>query len=638
MAQDDTLKKKYVRAALFIHSHTEDSKQLIHAIENNPFGSRITPIPFDSFIKDVEKSLTNVDHVVMSGSMDNLKFILKLAVDYKFTVGVLPLASQKSLSISLEHYKETDKAIELSLRQDSQLMDLILCNGIIVLFKASIGRVPLLDIDRDIGFFEFISKALSSFKGMKFLKFNIVTANNKKISTAASGCMIVQHYKKSLASRLIHHDSSARDGAISLIITSPFSVIAYFKFLIQTWRRSSAHQKLPSAVGYIKSSKLDIESEIELAVSIDGKNETHTPVHCEVIKDALRINLGEWLEQENNVKISQEYIMTDNIPDEKELQKTVGTSIPFFSYASEQRFRDLFLSLRADAKISSPFVILMILSTALATFGLYLNSAAVIIGAMLLAPLMSPIVSIAMALLRQNKDMFENSAKKIILGISIALFVSMLIALMFPHKPVTAEMLARLNPTLLDLAVAILSGIAAAYAKSVKEIAQSLAGVAIAVALVPPLAVAGVGLGQADLWFFMQAFLLFSTNLVGIIFFAGLTFRVLGFSAAIKIKRGILFVLLSLALITIPLYLSYNQIVSTLLMEAKMAKERFLINGKYIIINKARITYKSDQEIVYMELYTRDTLSRRDLTKLKQKIQSTNSTKLIIRTKIIYIL
>ena len=66
-----------------------------------------------------------------------------------------------------------------------------------------------------------------------------------------------------------------------------------------------------------------------------------------------------------------------------------------------------------------------------------------------------------------------------------------------------------------------------------RQILQSLAGVAIAVALVPPLAVAGIGLGRGDPYFFGQAFLLFSTNLVGIIVFAALTYRVLGYSAAI---------------------------------------------------------------------------------------------------------
>jgi uncharacterized hydrophobic protein (TIGR00271 family) len=274
----------------------------------------------------------------------------------------------------------------------------------------------------------------------------------------------------------------------------------------------------------------------------------------------------------------------------------------------------------------------------LATFGLYLNSAAVIIGAMVLAPLMNPIVSISMGLLRSDRTLFNESAKTIVIGVLLALLASALIALLFPHKPVTEEMLGRLNPSLLDLAVAIISGIAAAYSKSFREVAQSLAGVAIAVALVPPLAVAGIGLGNADWYFFLQAFLLFSTNLVGIILAATFTFRVLGYSPVVRNKRGISFVILSLILITIPLSLSYTQIVDTLVFEKNMEKERFLVNEKYLIIKNVRITNRKNAKVIAMDIYTRDNLTRHDLDTLKQKIQARFTSKLFIRTEIIYIL
>jgi uncharacterized hydrophobic protein (TIGR00271 family) len=637
MSEDSTSETAYIDIALFIYD--DNSEHLIEKIENNPFKTQITALTYDEFLQAPQKALTNIEHVVVSGTLNNIKAVLKLAMEYKFSIGWLLLDSQKELAHSLEQPKELNNAIELALRQNTQTIDLVLCNDKLVLNKASIGRVPLLDTTSDIGLLDYLRLALLKFKNMKLLKFSFLTANDKKINTAASGCMMLQHHTKSLASKLIQDDSSYRDGSLSLVITSPYSVIDYFKFIVQTWRRTNTQKKLPNGIGFIKSNTILIETETELGVFIDGKNETHTPALFKVVKDAININLGDWLEQENkNTTSAKERIRIDNIPDEKEVEKSVRKNITFFSYASEQRFRDLFLSLRDDSKISSTFIVLMLLSTALATFGLYLNSAAVIIGAMLLAPLMNPIVSISMGLLRQDKILFDDSAKKITLGIFMALFISMVIALMFPHKPVTPEMLGRLNPTLLDLAVAILSGIAAAYSKAYKEVIQSLAGVAIAVALVPPLAVAGVGLGQADLWFFLQAFLLFSTNLIGIILSAALTFRILGYSPVVKNKRGMFFVIISLLLISIPLYLSYNQIVNTLVLQKKMEKERFLLNDKYIIIKNVKITYSRDKNIIDMNIYTRDTLSRWDMDKLKQKIQSQFDKKLFIRTRIVYIL
>ena len=279
----------------------------------------------------------------------------------------------------------------------------------------------------------------------------------------------------------------------------------------------------------------------------------------------------------------------------------------------------------------------MVLSTMLAAAGLYLNSASVIIGAMLLAPLMAPIVALSMGILRGEEKMIKNSLIKIMAGIAIALFAAIVITRLFPYKPVTGEMQARLNPTLLDLAVAIISGVAAAYSKSYKEIIQSLAGVAIAVALVPPLTVAGTGIGWGDFHFFFQAFLLFSTNLIGIIFAATITFRVLGFSPAIKSKRQLAIVLCLLALISMPLYISYGHVVEKHILEKSWQKERFLVNGKYIIVEKVELRRKENKKIVLMEVIVRDMLTRKDLNEFKKKIKIHFPEKIIVRVKTIYI-
>ena len=210
-------------------------------------------------------------------------------------------------------------------------------------------------------------------------------------------------------------------------------------------------------------------------------------------------------------------------------------------------------------------------------------------------------------------------------------------SLTFPYKPVTAEMQARLNPSLLDLAVAVIAGIAGAYTKSYKEILQSLAGVGIAVALVPPLAVAGIGLGRLDLLFAWQAFLLFSTNLIGITLAAAYTFRVLGFSAAVRNKRGVALIAITMALIAIPLFLSYKQIVSKAELEKSWQTERFLVNGKYLIVREANLTNLKDKKVLYVNLLARDQLNRHDLAQFKRKIQGNFDKKLIVRANITYI-
>src|SRR5690606_33888824 len=116
------------------------------------------------------------------------------------------------------------------------------------------------------------------------------------------------------------------------------------------------------------------------------------------------------------------------------------------------------------------------------------------------------------------------------------------------------------SPTLLDMGIAVSSGIAAAYAHSKESIAKSIAGVAIAVALVPPLPVAGIGIGWWDWEVFSGAILLYATNLAGIILFAGLTFLVLGFAPFKRAKMGLVYTFIIVILVAVPLSLSFNRI------------------------------------------------------------------------------
>jgi uncharacterized hydrophobic protein (TIGR00271 family) len=625
------------RHIAFIYS--DESAGLLESVSKHTPDVIIQASLLDNFLQNPETITRNVDHIVVSAPMAGLKSVIRIAIEHELSIGILPLKSQKTLARYFRLPEDPADQIELALQEKGQARDLILCNGELVLFKAAIGRLPVIDVRESQRRWNTLRNVLARFRGIRLLGFTFVTAGGKKIETAAAGCMIVQHHAGSLASRLIANDGSPRDGMISLVIAAPLSVLDYFRFLYQVQKRALAPGNIPSTIGYIKSSSLTIESEVPLGVDIDGETSTRTPVECEVRPGALCVNTGpETDSAQGRWDDSNERIDIKHLPIGNELTKARKKSIPFFPYASEERFKDLFVALRDDARMSAAYVMLMVLSTLLATIGLYQNSTAVVIGAMLLAPPMSPIISFAMGMLRRDHDLYRHSAFKIMIGIALALGSAALITLLFPHKPVTNEMLGRLSPTLLDLGVAIFAGIAGAYTKSYKEILQSLAGVAIAVALVPPLAVAGIGLGRGDPYFFGQAFLLFSTNLVGIIVFAALTFRVLGYSAAIKGKRSMGYVVLALALITIPLYFTYDDYVERIQWEQSWLKERFLVNGKYIIVRKARILHRRDRDIVLMDILARERLSRDDLDVFKEKVQTNFSRKLVIRANIIYIL
>jgi hypothetical protein len=125
---------------------------------------------------------------------------------------------------------------------------------------------------------------------------------------------------------------------------------------------------------------------------------------------------------------------------------------------------------------------------------------------------------------------------------------------------------------------------------------------------------------------------------VGIVFAAILTFRVLGFSPAVKARRSVFVVLLMLIVITVPLYFSYNRILRKYHTEKDWQIERFLVNGKYIIIQNIRLSKREDRQILFIDILARESLSRKDLNLLKQKIQTNFQGNLVIRAKIEYIL
>ncbi len=180
------------------------------------------------------------------------------------------------------------------------------------------------------------------------------------------------------------------------------------------------------------------------------------------------------------------------------------------------------------------------MSTLLALTGLYANSAPVIIGAMILSPLMSPIISLAMGLARTELHLIRNSLRTLAFGVGAGLFCAICFAWLMPNESLTAEMQSRISPTLLDLAIAVVSGVAGAYAHAKEEIAKSLAGVAIAVALIPPLNVVGIGVGWAEWEMARGAGLLFISNIVGISLAATVTFLALWFAPFKRTQKGLL--------------------------------------------------------------------------------------------------
>ncbi|MCA9934303.1 MAG: TIGR00341 family protein [Ardenticatenaceae bacterium] len=188
-----------------------------------------------------------------------------------------------------------------------------------------------------------------------------------------------------------------------------------------------------------------------------------------------------------------------------------------------------YVRIRRSARPSTDFFVLIALSAMIAALGLLVNSPAVVIGAMLVAPLMSPIVGSGMAIVLGDARFLRLSLGAVIRGVLLAILVGAMAGLLGIGDAPTAEILARTQPTLLDLAIALFSGMAGAYALCHSDAAGALPGVAIAAALVPPLAAVGISLTTGEIRNALGALLLFTTNFVAISSATALVFIVLGF-------------------------------------------------------------------------------------------------------------
>lgn len=184
----------------------------------------------------------------------------------------------------------------------------------------------------------------------------------------------------------------------------------------------------------------------------------------------------------------------------------------------------------------------LVLAMAIATYGLVLGSTGVVIGAMLVSPLMSPLIEIGMGLVVGSPILVSHSVLRTALSVVVVVVCSALLTLALPYHEVTPEIAARTSPTLLDLYVACFCALAAAYTtvRRGSDTVAAAAGTAISIALVPPLCVVGWGLGSHNTRVWRGAALLFTANFCAIVLFSAAVFVILAFDTvdAISLEAG----------------------------------------------------------------------------------------------------
>lgn len=219
-------------------------------------------------------------------------------------------------------------------------------------------------------------------------------------------------------------------------------------------------------------------------------------------------------------------------------------------------------SVQAEAEWSGHYAFMTLMSAGIAVLGLLLSSPAVVIGAMLISPLMGPIIGLGFALALFDFEGIRRRLVVLAIGVVLAVGLTALIVLLSPLQTVTPEIAARTRPNLFDLLVALFSAMAGAYAM-IRGRQGTIVGVAIATALMPPLAVVGFGLATWNGTVFGGALLLFFTNLMTIAVTAAVMARLYGFGTYLSPDQTRLQAVVmvgSMVLLAVPLALTLRQI------------------------------------------------------------------------------
>ncbi|AUT04379.1 TIGR00341 family protein [Nostoc sp. CENA543] len=272
-----------------------------------------------------------------------------------------------------------------------------------------------------------------------------------------------------------------------------------------------------------------------------------------------------------------------------------------------------------ESTINSNYLVLIIGSCIIATLGLISNSAAVIIGAMIIAPLMLPIRGLAFGALEGNFILFRKALAAIIIGTILAIALAWFIGYFLALPQFGSEIISRSRPTLLDLGIAVAAGGISGFAKVQPKISESLAGTAIAVALMPPICVIGLGLSQVNWSLSTGATILYLTNLLGITLSCMLTFLLTGCASFKGAKKALGWTLVLTFIILIPLSVSFFQLIrqSRLEVSLRQALLNRTVTFQRMVLLNSDVNWLSNPPKVRLSVRTKEPITPTQVTLLE---------------------
>lgn len=287
------------------------------------------------------------------------------------------------------------------------------------------------------------------------------------------------------------------------------------KLVVEKKRQENVKQKLNS---------LDIDNINDKKDNKQNKQEVNKA-------ENTRQTANKALEGDNHVNIDNlEDIEDEEIKEKKEAKLESYKQFVAKQFSNKKvDYPEVRVRIEANALPSKMYFVMNILSAIIASYGLVTNSAAVVIGAMLVAMMLGPITGVALAIIDHRMPLLRKSLITVFLGISLVVLVGFIVGWLHKDQPLTVEILSRTQPTSMDLMIALAGGTAGAYAMVSPHLSVAVVGVAVATALVPPLAASGILFANGEMQMGLGALLLALTNIIAIQFTNALVLWLLGF-------------------------------------------------------------------------------------------------------------
>lgn len=288
-----------------------------------------------------------------------------------------------------------------------------------------------------------------------------------------------------------------------------------------------------------------------------------------------------------------------------------------------QQLKEMRSGLVEESTININYIVLILGSCVIATLGLLSNSAAVIIGAMIIAPLMLPIRGLAFGSLEGNVILFRKGLAAILVGTLLAIALAFFVGYLVGLPEFGSEIVSRSQPTLLDLGIAIAAGGISGFAKVQPKISESLAGTAIAVALMPPICVIGLGLAQANWSLSLGAALLYLTNLLGITLSCMLTFLITGCSSVKRARKALFWTLAFTGMLLIPLGAGFFELIRQSQLEASLRQallNRTITLQRMTLLN-SDVNWLTNPPQVRLDVRTKEPVTPRQVTLLEKFLE-----------------